>query len=131
MTEPQTHAWIFLSVPEQPAALQDVIAMADAINHAIPSDRELRGSLGWLVAQGLIRKDGRRYLLTPEGIALRTETSKKLMMKTWDAVTAKFAVRTTASISQEDLAPKDITAAYDAYRENFQAAYKKLTEKEK
>jgi hypothetical protein len=131
MTNTQTHAWIFLSVSESPASLQDVIAMADAINHAIPTDKELQVSLGWLRANGLIQKEGRRYSLTPSGLALRTETSRHLVMKSWDAVTRKFTEMESHPTELDDISPKEAMTAYEAYRERFKAAYKKLTENEK
>ena len=70
MTESRIFAWILLSVPERPGTLQDIIAMADGINHAIPTHRELQVSLGWLRARGLVRKEGRRFGTTEAGLQL-------------------------------------------------------------
>ena len=88
MTESQTFAWILLSVPESPGTLQDIIAMADGINHPIPSDRKLQTSLGWLQARGLVQKDGKRFCITKAGSQLlaRLRTPGRTMMKTWDLV---------------------------------------------
>ena len=61
MNQSKTIAWILLSVRASPSMLQDIIAVADAINQAIPSHQELQTSLGWLRAQGLISKNDRRY----------------------------------------------------------------------
>lgn len=116
MTEAQTHAWLFLSVPQAPAPLQNVIAVADGINHAIPTDRELQVSLGWLQALGLVRKDGRMYSLTPAGVALRTECSATTMMRTWDNVTARFAVTAGASAPEDDVSSAEVATAYEGYR---------------
>ena len=52
MTKETMYAWIFLSVFEQPSSIQEVIATADYINHAIPTLRDVQISLGWLQAQG-------------------------------------------------------------------------------
>jgi predicted transcriptional regulator len=88
--EARTHAWIFLSLSEQPASLTDIIAMADGINHAIPTQRELRQSFRWLEDRGLMRKEGKRYSLTVTGIALRRDASSSMIMKTWENVAERF-----------------------------------------
>jgi hypothetical protein len=90
VNEAKTHAWIFLSVSEQAAPLTDIIAMADAINHAIPTQSELQQSFRWLHERGLVRKDGKRYALTTAGIALRRCASSSMIMKTWDNVAKRF-----------------------------------------
>ena len=90
MDEARTHAWIFLSLSEQPASLTDIIAMADGINHAIPTQRELRQSFRWLEDRGLMRKEGKRYSLTVTGIALRRDASSSMIMKTWENVAERF-----------------------------------------
>jgi hypothetical protein len=88
--EARTYAWIFLSVSEQPAPLTDIIAMADGINHAIPTHSELQKSFRWLQEHDLVRKDGKRYSLTVAGIALRDRASSPTIMKTWENVAEHF-----------------------------------------
>ena len=90
MDEARTHAWIFLSLSEQPASLTDIIAMADGINHAIPTQRELQQSFRWLQDRGLMCKEGKRYSLTVTGIALRRDASSSMIMKTWENVAERF-----------------------------------------
>jgi hypothetical protein len=126
MTEAQTHAWMFLSVSAHPAPLQDVIAAADSINHAIPTDRELQVSFGWLKAQGLVRREGKKYSLTEAGVALRQACSTKYMMATWDAVAARFAETAGLSAPADDVSPAEIGAAIKGYRKWFWATLKKL-----
>jgi hypothetical protein len=126
MTDAQTHAWLFLSVPQEPAPLQNVIAVADGINHAIPTDRELQVSMGWLQAQGLVRKDGGMYSLTPPGIALRAECSATTMMKTWQTVTARLAAFAGASAPEDDVSSAEVAAAYEGYRAWARTFLKKL-----
>ena len=90
MDEAKTYAWIFLSVSEQPTPLTDIIAMADGINHAIPTQSELQQSFRWLQQHGLVRKDGKRYSLTDTGIALRHRASSSMIKKTWENVAEHF-----------------------------------------
>ena len=51
--------------------------MADAINHAIPTDIELNSSLEWLQSNGLIQKRNERYVRTEAAQALFKEAEKK------------------------------------------------------
>ena len=88
-----TYAWIFLSVREQPAPLTDIIALADAINHAVPTQSELQQSFRWLQECGLITRAGKRYALTPAGIALRERMSSSKIMDTWDNLARDFSAR--------------------------------------
>src|SRR6266849_504182 len=88
--EARTYAWIFLSVSEQPTALTDIIAMADAINHAIPTQSELQQSFRWLREHDLVRKEGKRYSLTAAGSALRVRASSSTIMRTWENVAEHF-----------------------------------------
>lgn len=112
-------------MPGEPAPLQDVIAAADGIHHAIPTDRELQVSLGWLQAQGLVKKVGRMYSLTPAGVALRTACSAKTMMKTWDTVAARFTATATSSAPEDDVSSAEIATAYEAYRKWARSFFKK------
>ena len=90
MDESKTYAWIFLSVSEQPTPLTDIIAMADGINHAIPTQSELQQSFRWLQEHDLVRKEGKRYSLTVAGTALRDRASSSTIMKTWENVAERF-----------------------------------------
>ena len=92
MTSEDTYAWILLSVPEEFGTLNDIIGMADAINHAIPTDSELKNSFGWLESKGLIQREGRRYALTESGKLFLREARKdsQTIMKTWRVVTERI-----------------------------------------
>lgn len=125
VTDAKTHAWLFLAVPAKPAPLRDVIAVADGINHAIPTERELQVSLGWLQAHGLIQKVGRKYSLTASGVALRTACSARTMMKTWDTVAARFAATAGLSAPEDDVCSAEVAAAYEGYRKWARTLLKK------
>lgn len=71
MAAVQTVSWIFLSIAlatnEKPADLNGISSVADGINHAIPTQKELQTSIAWLIKQGLILKQGKNYELTSNG----------------------------------------------------------------
>ena len=66
-----TDAWILYAVDiaasRAPASLTDISRAADAINHAVPTQRELNGSLAWLRIQGLVESQGRFHHLSEKG----------------------------------------------------------------
>ena len=88
MTDAQTFSWILLSVDEQGSTRRQISEMADAINHAIPTHREMETSLGWLREHGFVREDGSRLALTAAGAALiaRFRSPTRPIMQTWHAV---------------------------------------------
>ena len=100
--------------------------MADGINHAIPTQQELRQSFGWLQRHNLIRKDAKKYALTEAGSALRTRSSAATVMKTWDAVTAHFAAMPTCNAEPDDVSEADVATAYTKYKKWFWQTYKNL-----
>jgi predicted transcriptional regulator len=50
--------------------------MADGINHAVPTHKELQTSLTWLTSNGLVMKIGNKYCLTEKG-KMDYETASK------------------------------------------------------
>jgi hypothetical protein len=71
-----TDAWLFAAIAhDQPAVhkLTEIIAIADGINHDVPSEEEFTKSVGRLIAAGLIGADARRdrYWSTDAGAELR------------------------------------------------------------
>lgn len=90
MTENETIAWIFLATAmaahSEPAGIAAISAMADAINHAIPTETEMRESLRWLAGKGLIVAQGKKYTLTPAGSAHYAAAAKQttVLMKLWN-----------------------------------------------
>ena len=67
----QTFSWIFLAIAlatsKKPTHINGVSLVADGINHAIPTQKELQTSIAWLIKQGLILKQGKNYELTSNG----------------------------------------------------------------
>jgi len=118
MTDRQIYAWIFLSVSDfqQPASLEDVIAVADFINHAIPMPKELQISFGWLQAQKLVRKEREKYLLTEVGLALRKSVAHRSIQKIWEVMTTKFLQLPEIEFQPENITEAEVTSAYKKYR---------------
>ena len=60
MKESKTISWIFLvtvmASQVEPAKFSDISQIADGINHAVPTHKELQSSIGWLVDNNLIIK---------------------------------------------------------------------------
>ncbi len=67
--------WIFLSIAAAapgrvPAPPSEIIGLADAINHAIPTELELEGVFTRLLQAGLIRQEQKELGLTAQGMDL-------------------------------------------------------------
>jgi len=95
MTEAQTYSWIFYAVAlasqSEPVNCARIESVADGINHAVPSQKEMKASLAWAVAQNLIQKEGNRYRLTEDGKKLLKAASSGATMKTWKNLESKFS----------------------------------------
>ena len=73
-------------------SLLDIEAVADGINHAVPTQKELSSSLNWTESKGLIERVGKKIFLTDRGRAFAARLTEKpgSVMKTWDRITAAF-----------------------------------------
>lgn len=71
MIDIKTISWIFLatalSTSTKPTSINGISSVADGINHAIPTQKELQTSISWLKTQGLILNHGKNYELTAKG----------------------------------------------------------------
>lgn len=113
MTLAQTYSWLFyalaLASGREPAKYKDIEQVADGINHAIPTQKEIRESLAWLSDKGLILKEGKAYLLSENGIALLNRLSNKVhtTMGVWKSIEKYFeecGVDNVANINPSTLA---------------------------
>jgi hypothetical protein len=83
-------AWMLLAIAygrrdHGAAALSDVIELADAINHAIPTHAEVRDSINRLLAAGLVEVSSNTFRLTPTGeVLLPSETGHTLLWSKFD-----------------------------------------------
>ena len=96
MTEANTYSWIFFAIAaisQQGAVkLSEITPFADGINHAIPTQKEIRNSLSWLERQSLVEREGKKVVVTEEGKSLFTRISSEPggTMKTWNLLTSEF-----------------------------------------
>jgi len=71
MTELQTISWILLATAiasqSEPTDTSGISAIADGINHAVPTHSEMQSAISWLDTKGLVTKNGKKYELTPLG----------------------------------------------------------------
>ena len=51
--------------------MSEVIALADVVNHSIPTPEELGSSLGALIAAGFVEARDGRFQLTTNGVGIR------------------------------------------------------------
>ncbi len=80
MSNEEVYSWIFLAIgiasSESPVKFNEIIGIADGINHAVPTHKELQKSYGWLLKHKLIQKEGKKYSLTAEGQMLLKKASE-------------------------------------------------------
>ena len=81
MMKPETtNSWIFLAIAmssESPTTIARIIEVADGINHAYPTDKELQAAFDWLSKHDLVLKEGKHFQLTKKGLTLYKEANSK------------------------------------------------------
>ena len=89
MTKNQTISWIFLATAgasqTKPADIKGISQIADGVNHAIPTEKEMKTSLAWLEENGWIEKKNSNYQLTKKGMVNYNFASHKTntIMNIW------------------------------------------------
>lgn len=92
----QSISWIFfaiaLATQTKPTDINGIIAVADGINHAVPSQKELQTSILWLIDKGFIVKQGKNYELTIIGKLEYNEASENtnVLMDIWKNLEINF-----------------------------------------
>ena len=90
MTELQTFSWIFMATAiasqTEPSDFNGISDIADGINHAVPTHKELQNSINWLYEKELLNKLEKKYVLTPKGKAEYKKASEQnnTVLKIWD-----------------------------------------------
>jgi len=96
VTEEQTISWIFLATAiasgTEPSDFKSISEIADGINHAVPTHKELKSSMTWLTTNGLVNRNGNKYSLTDKGKSDYEIASKptETLLKIWDNVESLF-----------------------------------------
>ena len=96
MNDTATISWIFLAIgiasENAPTDYKSIIQIADGINHAVPTDKEMQTSIKWLLHNDLISKNGKKYTLTESGVNLINSSKEKTktILKIWDNLKIKI-----------------------------------------
>lgn len=89
MNEQEIKSWIFLATSMasqiEPADYNGISMIADGINHAVPTHKEMQTAIASLIHEQLIEKSGRKYLLSSKGMSLikQTSESKQGVQEIW------------------------------------------------
>ncbi len=97
MNENTVISWILLATSyateKEPANIESISQIADGINKAIPTHKELHGSLSWLAKNGLVKRTGKMYHMTNEGTALIAKAKSRtnnIILNIWDALATEI-----------------------------------------
>ena len=127
-------AWILLAIlynhERGPSSLQDILATADAINHAIPTRAKLNDALNRILAAGYIVEHEGNFAVTEAARAgyskvTKPRTSMLAELERMENLLADHAP--LASVPwQVNSTPSSLDAAYSAYNNAFWEEYRKL-----
>jgi hypothetical protein len=136
MVETWAVAWIFLAIGDASGAseaavpLQDLLAAADAANHAIPTLAELVDAVSRLRAAGLVASSGTETRLTPEGIVAHARASEhaRLFAPRMQRLTDEWASRgfPPPAPASWALSTAELDAAWQSYTRAFSRAWRAM-----
>jgi hypothetical protein len=75
---------------KEPAGLDEIVAAADMINHAILLPAEVEGAVQRLGGIGWVSVEGTRFSLTGEARRLLEKTRSRSILAHWDRITASW-----------------------------------------
>ena len=97
MDENNTISWILLATALaselQPANFKSISQIADGINHAVPTNKEIQTSLRWLIMNKMVEKTGENYRLTSIGtkvIEIAKSRTNNIILNIWDELTMEI-----------------------------------------
>ena len=100
--------------------LFDIEAVADGINHAVPTQKEMDASINWSESKGLFQRSGKKIQLTEEGrdFEVRLDrclcAEKPLVNVHYDPLSAVWDVdRNFVVLKQRAFSPRDNSAFPD------------------
>lgn len=93
----------------QPVSYKEIEMVADGINHAIPTQKEMRATIAWLKSMGLVFKDGKKFKISDQGNKLHKQLSNGVgtISGVWKNIEKYFADQGVDNISQ--INPKNMT----------------------
>ncbi len=97
MNDARTIAWIFYAIAgasgRAPADYRAISSVADGINHAVPTHKELQSSISWLAEAGLVLKTAGGYAISSKGMDLmsRAQGRHDTVMKVWEFLTEEVS----------------------------------------
>ena len=76
----------------EPTDFSGISMIADGINHAVPTHKEMQSSISWLCIKGLVIKNGKKYQLTPLGKREYEKATVETytLLKIWDNLEEKI-----------------------------------------
>lgn len=118
------HAWILRSIGAAGSRLDELIGMADAIMHAIPTTTELEGSLGWLEQKGFLRFEEGRWHLEPSASELLHSCSRQGsgFMEELRRLETEFEKMDPVPTQFHQLTDAEVHQAFEKYKWEFRAA---------
>jgi hypothetical protein len=125
--------WILLAVvwryPVGSAALSDIIGMADAINHAIPTVEELEGALNRLLASGHVERREEGFVATELALdaVARVTTPRKPILEIWEELDRLFACPCCRPVLK--YVPRRVKVTPEEYRTAYRAYVAQVTPK--
>jgi hypothetical protein len=90
MKESRIISWILLAIAlvsqKQSADLKAISMLADGINHAVPTEKELQVAISWLLKNEQIEKEGSKYRLSKKGLINYNFASLKtnILLEIWN-----------------------------------------------
>ncbi|MDQ3321302.1 MAG: hypothetical protein M3525_02405 [Acidobacteriota bacterium] len=96
MSNEKTNSWIFLAVgiatAESSSKLREIVLIADGINHAVPTQKELQIAFKWLSKQHLVLKERSKYRVTETGLYLfeKAKAKSNLILQQWKYIEEHF-----------------------------------------
>ncbi|NMH26545.1 hypothetical protein [Flavobacterium silvaticum] len=82
-------SWIFLALgissKNEAVGYERISQIADGINHAIPTHKEIQFSINWLISKNLVSKNDKKYSLSENGKILfsKSEIKSQILLSLW------------------------------------------------
>jgi hypothetical protein len=97
MTLAETYSWIFYAIGvsshTSPVKQKEIFQVADGINHAVPTQKEMQASISWLIKENMIQKNGKSVQPTESGRSLldKASSTSNTTSGVWKNLTDEFS----------------------------------------